>query len=313
MTTSVDNLPDLLSLDVTAGLVFQGLRAPWRQGSALGDSPVFTLNALGASNTSPIVLTVADGDLGALDPREGREIHIVVAGVTGNTAANKLDATNVRNEAWVGVITSPTTIALYDLDNSTGALVASAGNGAYAGGGTISKAFTDGRILLGHEHVEETSFPPRMIMVPKRCTFGPKATTTSYTAAAFTDGEPNRQRTEGSFRTVVWWYEVHIWGIAWNATERARLRRSFGSCELLMAQLIRSAQDRCAGCYELGAGAWPDQHEGGPQRVKSGHEIIFQIGLSAPIPREPLLLSPADTTVDAVLSIQVAGGTPEEV
>lgn len=311
--TSVDYLPDLLSLDVTAGLVRQGLRAPWRQGATLGSSPTFTINVLGASNTSPIVLTVADGDLGTIDPREGREIHIVVAGVLGNTAANKLDVKNQRNEAWVGVITSPTTIALYDLDNSTGALVASTGNGAYTSGGTISKAFTDGRILLGFEHVEEASFPPRMIMVPKRCTFGPKSTATSYTAAAFSDGEPERMRTDGAFRTVTWLYEVHVWGIAWTASERTRLKRSFGSCELLMAQLIRSAQDRCAGCYELGAGGMPGQHLDGPQRVKSGHELIFQIGLSAPITREPLLLSPADTTVDAVLSIQVAGGTPEEV
>ena len=313
MTTSVDTLPDLLSLDVTAGLVFQGLRAPWRQGASLDDPATFTLNVLDASNTSPIVLTVASGDLGAIAPREGRILHIVVAGVLGNTAANKLDVTNQRNEAWVGVVTSATTIALYDLDNSTGALIASTGNGAYAGGGTISKALVDGRILLGFEHVHELSSAPRIIMAPKRCTFGPRDIATSYTAAAIADGEVDRMRTEGSLATVMWWYEVHVWGFAWSAPATLRQVRGFGSCELLMRQVIRSAHERCSRCYELGAGAWPDQHEDGPARVQFGHELIFQLGLSAPIPREPVLLSPAETTVDAILSLSLAGGEPEEV
>jgi hypothetical protein len=313
VSTSVNTLPDLLSLDITAGLVFQGLRAPWKQGASLGDAATFTLNVLDASNTSPIVLTVADGDLGAIDPRTGRVIHIVVSGVLGNTAANKLDEKNQRNEAWVGIITSPTTIALYDLDNSTGALIASTGNGAYASGGTISKALTDGCVLVGFEHVSESSAAPRIVFVPKRFTFDAKATQTSYTAAAFTDGEPERQRINESFRTVVWWYEVHIWGIDNQGAARDRLKKSFGTCELMMEQVLRSAQDRCSACYELGGGTWPDQYEGGPQRVKFGHEMIFQIGLSAPITREPLELSPVDTTLEMVLSLSLAGGAPEEI
>lgn len=313
MTTSVDTLPDLLSLDIVAGLVFQGLRAPWKQGANLGDVATFTLDVLDASNTTPIVLTVAAGDLGALAPREGRVVQIVVAGVTGNTAANKLDEKSQRNEAWVGVILSETTIALYDLDNSDGRLLPSVGNGVYAGGGTISKALTDGRVLTGFEHVSESSAAPRIIFVPKRFTFDAKATRTSYNAAAIADGEPNRQRTDGSFHTVVWWYEVHVWGVDLFADARERAKKSFGSCELMMKQVIRSAQERCAGCYELGAGAWPDQHEGGPMRVKFGHEMIFQIGLSAPITREPIGLSPVGTTLEAILSLSLAGGEPEEI
>ena len=113
---AIDAIPIFLSLEVTADLVRQGLRAPWRNGVGVNDPPVLTLDVLDASNTSPIVirvpansLTVSDTAIGV---RSGRVFHVVVAGVTGNTAANKLDAKPLRCEAWIAVATSPTTLEL---------------------------------------------------------------------------------------------------------------------------------------------------------------------------------------------------------
>lgn len=319
MTTAIDYLPDLLSLDVTAGLVALDLRASWKAPANVGDAETYTLSVLDASNTSPIVITVAQGDLGVLDPRgpdpdhgyAGRVMHVVVAGVLGNTAANKLDAKTLRNEAWVAIALTPTTLALYDLDNSSGRLLASTGNGAYTGRGTVSKALVDGLILVGSEHIKEVSAAPRIVFVPKRTTYGPADARSSFTATAIADGEVDRERTDSTFRTVVWWYEVHVWGIAPPGTTN-RIQRSFGACELLHHQVLRSAQSRCSGVFDLGAGAWIDQHDNAPQRVKFGHELVFQLGLSAPITREPVELSPIGTTVDAILSLQLAGDTPEE-
>jgi hypothetical protein len=316
MTTSVDVLPDLLSLDVTAGLVKQGRRARWNPGATEGDAPTYTVAVLDASNTTPIVITVAAGSIGQIAPREGRILHVVIAGVTGNTAANKLSVKEQRNEAWVAIVTSEeddaqVTLALYDLDVSTGGLVASVGNGAYAGGGTVSKAMLDGRILVGKEYVTENSFAPKIVMVPLRTTYGPRDVTSSFTAAAIADEELDRERTARSVATTVWWYEVHVWGIAPPGTVELG-KRSFGYAEALHHQVISSAHARCKGCYELGSGTWIDQVDGAPQRIKGGHELVFQLGLSAPVPDEALELSPDEMTVDAVLSLDIGDGSPEE-
>jgi hypothetical protein len=308
MTTSIDTLPDLLSLDVTAGLVGQGLRAPWKQGATEGDAQTFTAAVLGASNTTPIVITVVAGSLGAIDYRTGRVFHVVIADVGGNTAANKLDTTNERNEAWVAIVTSAegdaqTTLALYDLSNSTGSLVPSVGNGTYTSGGTVSKALLDGMIMLGREHIAEQTFAPRIVFVPLRVTYEARDVRSSFTAAAFDEEELDRERTERSVATKIWWYEVHVWGIAAPGTSQIS-KRSFGVVESMHDQIIRSAHARCKGVYELGSGTWLDQVEDAPQRVKGGHELVFQLGLSAPIRDEALELSPEDLTVDAVLSLE---------
>lgn len=316
MTTSVDVLPDLLSLDVTAGLVKQGRRARWNPGVTEGDMPTYTVPVLNASNTTPIVITLAAGAIGAIAPREGRILHVVIAGVTGNTAANKLSVKEQRNEAWVAIVTSEegatqTTLALYDLDPSTGGLVPSVGNGAYVSGGTVSKALLDGAILVGKEYVTENTFAPRIVFVPLRTTYGPRDVTSSFTAAAIADGEVERERTMRSVATTVWWYEVHVWGIAPpGAVELGK--RSFGHTEALHHQVIRSAHARCKACYELGSGTWLDQVDGAPQRIKGGHELVFQLGLSAPVPDAALELSPDVLTVDTVLNLDIGDGSPEE-
>lgn len=311
---SIDVMPDLLSLDVTAGLVSQDLRAPWKQGTNVGDAATFEIDVLDASNTSPIIITVASGDLGVLDKRIGVVMHIVIRNVTGNTAANKFDDTNQRNEAWHAVVTSPTTLALYDLDNSTGRLLPSVGNGAYTGRGSISKAFTDARILLGAEYIEELSGAIRVVFVPRRTTYEARNIAGAWNASSLADGEHDRQRKTPSFRTAVEWYEVHIWGFDYFTSEPIeRGRKSFGTCKLIEHQIIRSAQSRAATCYELGAGGFKDQDEDSPSRMKLGHDYVFQLGFPTPITREAVLLSPVGTTIDAALSLQLAGGTPEEV
>jgi hypothetical protein len=302
----IECLAALLSLDVTAGLVAQGMRAPWTAGANVGDAAITTLAVTGASNTSPIVITVASGDLGVIAPREGRVLHVVVAGVLGNTAANKLDTVNLRNEAWAAVVTSPTTLALYDLDSSTGEMVASVGNGAYTGGGTVSKAFIDGQILLGQEYVGELSAGPRVIFIPKRCTYGGRDEASSLTTSAIADGETEAEELSPAIRTRTIFFNVGCW--AKGSTSTA----SFGAVDRVADQIVRSANERTSGVFELGAGEYIDQAPDAPQLLRYGHGYGFELGIAIPIRRVAVEYAPDDTALDANISMQADGGEPEQ-
>lgn len=300
---AIDAIPIFLSLDVTAALVKQGIRAPWKQGANVGDAAIYTLDVLDASNTTPIVITVPANSLtvsdSAIGVKTGRVFHVVVAGVLGNTAANKLDAKPLRSEAWIAVATSPTTLALYDLDPGTGELVPSVGNGAYTGGGTVSKALADGMIRKGREYVSEESAPPRVVMVPSTQDDLPAGTTSAFNAAAIADNEPDRVRLAPSFRAQRLWYEVHVWG----PTVAGAHGTSFGPTQLIKEQLQRSAQTRASACWDIGRADWRDQHPDAEQRTKLGHYLVFTLGFPVPIPREAVEFAPADTVLDLTTTL----------
>lgn len=307
MTHPVDALPDLLGLELTAALVHAGMRAPWKQGVNQGDPQTYTLNVLGASNTTPIVVTVPPNSLTVSDAtvgvRAGRVMQVVIAGVTGNTAANKLSEKPLRNEAWHAVVLSETTFALYDLHNTTGALVPSVGNGAYTGGGTVSKALRDGRILHGREFVAEESSPPKIVMVPAFvATEAPGATGGAATASAFADGEHNRLRESRPIRTSAFTWEVHVWG---------KEGAPFGPTFALAEALERAAQTRAANVWEAGRGDWIDQHPDAPQRTKIGHWYRFTLTLPIPLARAAVELAADDLDPLLTMSLGDGIGSPE--
>ena len=305
----VEALPALISLDATAGLVQRGAIVPWSTGSGMSN----TIAVLGASNTSPIVITVPANSLTVSDTTvgvfTGRVMHIVIEGVEGNTAANNLDDTTERNEAWHAVVLTPTTLALYTLNDSTGARVASTGNGVYTTGGTIKRAFTDGMILLGREYIGEQSAPPRVVFIPVGSTFEAPNAASPWTDAAIAAGETEREDLYRPLQTETILYQVHVWGQAGSTTAA-----SFTAVQRLYHQIIRSAHLRCAGVYEVGGrGEWLDQTGNAVQREKLGHEFMFTLGIKAPVLDDPYEYAPDDTTLDALIQIQIAGGTPSPI
>ena len=315
MSHPIDAIPEKLSLEVCAALVKAGMRAPWRNGVNQGDPPVYTLDVLGASNTTPIVitvppnsLTVSDAAIGVRAPTtgwEGRIIHVVIAGVTGNTAANKLDEKPQRNEAWCGVVTSPTTIALYDLDN-TGALVPSVGNGAYTGGGTVSRALIDGRILVGRKHADgEHASPPRIVMVPASVATEEPGLSTggTYTQEALSAGERDAARVAPPLRTLVLTWEVHAWGTAGDA---------FGPTLLLVEALERAAYVKIgSSCWEAGRATWNDQHPDAPLRTAIGHWLVGTLTVRIPLTRTAVELAADDLDPLLTMSLGDGIGSPE--
>lgn len=313
----INVLPDLLSLDITAGLVAQGIRAPWRGGATLYDPPIFELDVLDASNTSPIVVTLPAGGLASegVGVRPGTILHVVISGVEGNTAANKTDPLTLRSEAWHAVVTSSTTLALYELDNSTGAPIASAGNGAYTGGGTCSKALVRARVLLGVEEVMDVPAGPRIVMVPRTIGHNPHDVGSSWDSSARADGEHARERLNPAKRSIQYSYLVMVWGKSFAPVDQEIGRRSLGVTEDIHKQVIRSAHKVTHGSYELRGGDWHSQAEGALERIKHGQELAFELVFGTPVQEEApttVELSPSDVTTLVELSMTVDGGQPEE-
>lgn len=281
----------LFSLDATTTLVANGY----------GLTP---LTVTGASNATPIVIETAEPH----GVRTGLSIHLVVAGVVGNTAANNVDATDgVTNNAWVASPTDPTHLALYNM-SPTGALVASTGSGAYVSGGTATAAFTDGRILLGREHIYEQSAPPRVVFVPTVGKFAGKDVYNASLTAGYPSAEVRRQNQLRSIRAEHTLFEVHVWGAAVTPDPAD----DFDATQVLYHQVIRTAQVIAAGTYELSDGRWMDQDANASQLVKSGHEFVFGLALGTPVLDRLIPYAPSNVAPDPTTQMSpFDGGAPE--
>lgn len=296
---------NLLSLHATTQLVHADWVAQW------GAPGTTSLTIVDATNTSPIVVTTLT-DHGF---RPTTIAHVVIRGVEGNTAANNLDespaqqsSTSGMNCAWYAVSTGARTFALYSLDR-TGALVASTGNGAYTSGGTASKAFLDGLMLLGRRWIYAASFPPRVVLIPTSSAFDSKATANPVIDAA----ERQRMRAARSLRTDVKRFEVHVWGVGQMGAPTRDPDTDYTATEVLYEQVIRSAHLLGAGIYDLDAGQWADDAEGETQVQKAGHEYVFGLSFQSPITDRALEQAPNDVAPDWTTTLQPADGSPPEV
>ena len=287
---NISALVGLFSQDITTALVLAGL--------ATG-TPI---SVLAASNTTPIELTLASPFPFALP-----SAHVVVKGVLGNTAANHLFKDGVTNDSWVAVDVDATHIQLFNIDASSGALVPSVGNGTYAGGGTVSWAFADGRALLGQQHVAEGSAPPRVVFVPTDSDWTVRdAATSRPTTGVPRSAEQLRQAQQRSIRTEVVTFRVHVWGQATPPDPDA----DFDVTQVLYQQVVRSAQSLADGQFDLTPGTWTDQAPGTTQLVKLGHEFVFGLTLQTPVLDLPLLsYVPKPITITNTFALQTAGAT----
>jgi hypothetical protein len=145
--------------------------------------------------------------------------------VTGNTAANGV---------WIGNVTSPSTIEL----------LGSAGNGVYAGGGTLlgplpqvnalvglfsqeviarlaargMSPLVEGRILLGEVHQQEQTSPPRIIFVPTTDEFSdggaPEMGGVANKTNLRNSVERRAQLAQKPIANDAQHFEVRVWGAA---------------------------------------------------------------------------------------------------
>jgi len=284
-------LVTLVSLDVVSSLVGAGYTTR-------------TLPITDASNTSPIVLTCASPHgFSTTWP-----IHIVISGALGNTNANG---------TWIAVPTDDTHLALYTMAPD-GTQSPVAGSGAYAGGATVSMALTDGRILMGRQHVKERSSAPRIVFIPVRSKWGPKSVYNRSQVQGYPSAEVRLQNQIRSLRTETTDFEVHVWGVAIPPDPEGG---DFDATQVLYQQVIRTLHHLAMGNYNITDGTFTDQQPSGTQLVKTGHEFVFGVTFDTPILDILLPYAPPGTAPGPVIPtssdgpgvyLQNPGGGPPE-
>lgn len=299
-------LVDLLSIHATTQLVSAGYVAQWN------DPAVLSLTVASITNATPMVVTCTTPH--GIRPN-GEAASVVISGVVGTTAANNFDdntanesSTAGMNIAWYAVPVSDVAFALYSVD-PTGTITASTGNAAYVSGGIVRKAFTDGCVLLGREHIFEQSAPPRVALVPVSSQFGPKSVSGGTMRSPQPSAQTRREFAQRSIATETVFFEVHVWGAA---TPRSP-RRDFDATQFLYQQIIRSAHLLGCGIYTPESGQWTDQREAATQIVKLGHEFVFGLTFATPILDRALAEVPRPLVPVAITNLQPSDGGSSEV
>ncbi len=299
---AISTLISLISLDVCAALVAAGLTAPF------STPAVDALEVVGASNTTPIVLTTPTPH--GVPPAGA---HVVVTGVGGNAAANNTAyAAAVADDgsitAWLARPVGDNDLALYSV-RADGTTVPSAGSGPYTGGGTIQQALVDGQILVGRERETEHSSPPRIVFVPTNSQFGPRSPANRSRVGGQSAAEHLLQTRANPIKTEVKTFEVHVWGVATPPDPLL----DFDATEVVYQQIIRSCELLMPGTYELSAGQWADQTGAATALYKRGHEFVFGLEIPTPVVDRILSLVPAGTGFGLTVQIQPADGSAPEV
>jgi hypothetical protein len=278
-----------LSLDVVRGLVVAGYG-------------LTSLAIIGATNTTPIVLETS------APHNYLRPTHVIVAGVTGNAAANGINALGVAQ----GLVATPidaTHVALSAVDEASGYVAPLAGSGAYTGGGTVTHALTDGAILVGHEHIFEQSSPPRIVVVPTGSRFSAKSAYNRRQIGGPPTPELLREWAQRTIATDRILLDVHCWGQSIPPNPA----RDYDATQVIYQQVIQSTHLLTAGTYELGDGRWPSATDTTSQLVVAGREYVFSIGLGTPVLDRALDFVPSGTAADPTTILQPSDGSPSEV
>lgn len=307
----VVDLVRLWSLDVARGLVAQGLGLGFNGRtftSYTSSGPAAPLGIVDASNTTPVVLTTDRPHYIKPIAANGypNELHAVVQGVEGNTAANCIDA-NPRSRTkgkHLGVKLVPltdNTFSMYLPSYTTGLLEAVSGNGAYTGGGTIKPGLTAGRMLLGRQHTRFEFNPagaaPFLAIVPVGNEFSaPGDRRVAHGAVGITAEQRNELefRAIGTDKLIV---EIHSWGTSPTPDPEA----DFDITQRLYQQALQSLHLLGCGSFLDRSGSWEDQRERATQIVKLGHYHVSTVALWTPLlefgmPFVPTPITPHSTT-----------------
>lgn len=315
----LNDLVRLISLDVTRGLVQQGLGLGFDGKRYTRTGSPATLGITNASNTAPIVLTCDRPHAIPPTRADGRanELHAVVQGVLGNTAANAVDETTGRGRSrTVGlnrgvqlVPVNATQFEMYVPGYSTGLLEPLVGNGGYAGGGTITPGLTRGKIFLGSEHARfEQTAPPELVVVPVGNEFADGSRRLAHGAVNFTGGNKAQieRRTIGIDTVIV---QLHAWG----AASPPDPEEDFDVTQRLYQQFLQSLHLLGVGSFQPQRGVFEDQQERATQRVKSGHYHVTTYAIMTPVLEFSMPFVETPIAIGTTITLQPLDGSDPEI
>ena len=236
-------------------------------------------NVTGATNTSPIVLTL-DTNCGF---PEGSHIHTVVAGVGGNTAANG---------TVIAKVLTQTTLALYTNQQARYAPIA--GSGAYTGGGTWQTAFPDGRILLGAENVNNETSPPHIVFVPTDSRFDMKPTPS---AGVGPNGTLAAQLSNAWTWTDAKRFGVEVWAAQYiNGVLASDFDQDWAFLENTRDILIQQISLLMMGAFRLNPGKWSESKPRDAKYDIVGRRFEFTLDIMSPVLPTAVSLVPPGTS-----------------
>lgn len=164
-------------------------------------------------------------------------------------------------------------------------------------------ALVDGKILLGAQHLAESSAAPRIVFVPRGSKFGPRDNTSPNRNSA----DARLMRQQRSIGSELITFEVHAWG------QGSGVDDDFDVTQALYQCIAQSLHDLCEGCYKLGDGKWTQLTLLGA----AGHEFVFAVEIATPILDQLLPYAPSvahlvvvDATDDVGDPIEITTATP---
>lgn len=146
-------------------------------------------------------------------------------------------------------------------------------------------ALTDGKILLGGQHIWENSSPPRIVFTPVRSVFGPRSpssssqTTTNRKYSAESQAQI-AQRTIGTDAVI---FEVRCWGMTPDRTSPTAVDDDFDQTQVLYHAVLQSIQRLMPGNPVVMAdnGEWTEAKAKNTHLDLLGREFVFT---TTPIP-----------------------------
>lgn len=168
-------------------------------------------------------------------------------------------------------------------------------------------ALTDGKVLLGAEHVAEASAPPRVVFVPATSRWAAKQVYGPAKVQGYPSANERLKVQERALLTETFTYRVHVWGQASPPDPAA----DYDATQVLYQQVVRSIHLLAPGNYTLEPGVWTDSTPRGSQMVRAGREFVFHVSFGTPVLDQLLPYAPADTAAHPTVKLDVGDGTPE--
>lgn len=168
---------------------------------------------------------------------------------------------------------------------------------------------TDGKILIGRQHIFEQSAPPRIVFVPVTSAWGPRAMYSRANINGANRAEVLAQTQQRSVLTETVHFEVHVWG---QASPPDPEGGDFDATQALYQAVVQATHLDAVGSYRVTAGTWGDQQPNASQLLKAGHEFVFGLEFDTPVLDALLPLAPSGTKAVSTTNLQPSdGGAPE--
>ena len=169
-------------------------------------------------------------------------------------------------------------------------------------------ALTDSHILLGRQHLYESSSPPRVVFVPIAAKFATKDPAVRAQVATYPDDQLRLIAQQRAIATEIIQFEVHCWGISASSTDAAHL--GYDVTQAIYHCLIQTLHDIAEGCYVVSTGRWTTGTQAATQLDLAGQEFVFVVEIATPVLDVLLPYAPDDVGPGATgVTLKNAAGT----